>query len=101
MSLSKTLLDPTWTDPKQLEPQYGVGRVTLDIWFKSILLNEDIPVQKHLDYSWQQTVNGIEVFVQNPHVKRASDQDYDIIEAIEKDLGFRIDHLNYIEHERI
>lgn len=97
MSLSKTLLDPTWTDPRMLEPQYGVGKIIAKIWFHSILMGEVVEIERTLAYSWGITVNGIEAYVENPKIKNASDQDYDIRDAIEKDLGFRIDQLNYIE----
>jgi len=98
MSLEKTLLDPTWTDPRLLEPEYGVGRITVQLHFKSSWLGDILGfIERTLDYSWQRTVNGIEIFVANPNIKNASDQDYDIKEAIEKELGFRIDHVNYID----
>lgn len=94
--MNKTLLDPKWTDPRMLEPEYGVGQVTAKIYWKSILLPDlDSFVERVIDYSWGQTVNGIEAFIENPKIHGASDQDFDIKEAIEKELGFRIDHLNY------
>ena len=95
--MNKTLLDPTWTDPRMLEPEYGVGQITLNIYFNSVWLPEmDTYVVRTLAFSWGVTVNGIEAFIENPKIRNASDQDYDIKEAIEKELGFRIDHLNYI-----
>ena len=94
--MNKTLLDPTWTDPRMLIPEYGVGKVVAKIWFHSIMLGEDLPIEREICYSWSNTVNGMEAFTENPNIKNASDQDHDIKEAIEKELGFRIDHLNYI-----
>ena len=95
MTLEKTLLDPTWTDPRLLEHEYGVGKVTAKIWWHSILLDEDVSIEREICFSWGTTINGVEAFCENPKVVRASDQDFDIKEAIERELGFRIDHLNY------
>ena len=110
MTLEKTLLDPTTNTYKPKEGKASIVRI--EIFVDKIELS-DIPIMqlmettkeiseidsiiRHLAYEWIETVNGIEVFCENPRIKNASDQDYDIKEAIEKELGFRIDHLNYID----
>lgn len=93
--LNNTQFDPTWADPKLFEPDYGIGRVRATIFFKSILLGGDVPLERELDYSWQETINGIEVFIQNPHIKNASALEEDIREALRKKLKFDI--LNFID----
>lgn len=90
--LNKTQFDPTWSDPKLLEPSYGIGKVRATIYFKSLWLGGDVPLERELDYSWQETVNGIEVFIQNPHIKNASALEEDVRAALSKELKFNVIH---------
>jgi hypothetical protein len=70
----------------RVTPIYGVGRVKAEIYFRSTLLGDDIPLERMLDYCYQETVNGLEVFIENPKIRNASSLDEDIREAIKNDM---------------
>ncbi len=53
-------------------------------------------VQRHLAYEYIETVNGLEVWIERPYVKNASDLDYDIRQAAEKELKYKVGYDNLI-----
>ncbi len=86
-------LNPT---ESRVTPIYGVGRIKANIYFRSILLGDDIPLERTIDYCYQETVNGLEVFIENPKIKNATSLDEDIRKAVMKDLkihGIAFDNL--------
>lgn len=89
----------SYPNPTQsrVKPQEGNGTLEAKIFFKSILLGTDEAfLIRTLYYEYLETVNGLEVFIENPDIQNASSLDEDIREAVKTELksnGVSFDNL--------
>ncbi len=82
------------------KPKEGSGIIRVEIFVNTILAG-DISIERYLAYEYKETVNGLEVFIEKPSIKGASDLDYDVRQAIEKELKYKVDFekviINYLK----
>lgn len=52
-------------------------------------------VTKHIPYEYIETVNGIEVFIENPRMKNATALEDDLREHLKRELGFNDFTINF------
>lgn len=79
-------LNPTQNTYK---PKQGHGIIKVEIFVKTILAG-DISIERYLAYEYKETVNDLEVFIEKPSIKGASDLNYDIRQAVEKELKYKV-----------
>lgn len=83
--------NPTTSRHKPLE---GKGCFNTEIHFKSILLgSDDAFVVRNLFYEFIETVNGLEVFIENPDVQNATALLEDVRDSLKDELKYQIENL--------
>lgn len=86
--------NPTTSRTKPLE---GVGIFKAKIHFKSIWMPDSDPfIERILAYEYLETVNGLEVFIENPRINNASSLEEDLRQPLKqelKDSGVQFDTL--------